>query len=232
MTRPMPVISGFLAAALGFVLGAPAAAQTSSGFDVARIYIEFNQSGNDLGFHVFLDGEDWRALKILSPSGRTIFDATGRGAYSELGLTELFFEGAEPSLDDVPLADLLARFPEGTYKFVGVTVDGTGLTSRATLSHAIPDGPPVSAEVDGDDVVIRWAPVSAPPPGFPTRKIKVVGYQVIVGSFQVTLPASSSSVALPEELVATLARGTHGFEVLAIDASGNQTITEGELELE
>jgi hypothetical protein len=54
-----------------------------------------------------------------------------------------------------------------------------------------------------------------------------VGYQVIVGSFQVTLPASSREVTLPREFVASLGRGTHDFKVLAIDATGNQTITEG-----
>jgi hypothetical protein len=227
------LISGCLVTVVCLALGTTGAAQSSpNSFAIARLYIEFNQSGNDLGFHVFLDGEDWKALKIQSPSGRTIFEGTGRGPYADLGLTEFFFEGAEPSLDDVPLADLLARFPEGTYKFIGVTVDGASLTNRVTLSHAIPDGPRVSSAVDGNEVVIRWDPVSAPPPGFPDRKIKIVGYQVIVGSFQVTLPASSPSVEVPEEFIATLGPGAQQFEVLAIDASGNQTITEGEFELE
>jgi hypothetical protein len=31
-------------------------------------------------------------------------------------------------------------------------------------------------------------------------------------------------VTLPKELVDSLQRGSHGFEVLVIDASGNQTI--------
>jgi len=55
----------------------------------------------------------------------------------------------------------------------------------------------------------------------------VVAYQIIAGSFQVTLPASAASVTLPPEFVETLAPGVYPFEVLAIDASGNQTITEG-----
>jgi hypothetical protein len=36
------------------------------------IYWEYNSSVNDLGVHVFLDGEDWRELKIINPAaGRT-----------------------------------------------------------------------------------------------------------------------------------------------------------------
>ena len=228
-----PNISSCLAAALFLAMGTAAAAQNNpNSFAIARLYIEFNQSGrNDLGFHVVPDGEDWKAFKILNPSERTIFDATGRAAYSDLGLTEIFFEGAEPSLDDVPLATLLALFPEVTYRYIGEQVDGSS-SNRVTLSHAIPDGPRVTATVNGDEVVIRWSPVAAPPLGLPNRKIKIVGYQMIVGSFQVTLPAASSSVEVPEEFIAGLAAGSQPFEVLAIDVSGNQTITKGEFELE
>jgi len=34
-------------------------------------------------------------------------------------------------------------------------------------------------------------------------------------------------MTVPPEFVATLAAGEHDFEVLAIEASGNQTLTEG-----
>ena len=85
-------------------------------FKIAKIYWEYNASANDLGVHVSLDAEDWRRLRILKPNNRSIFEVEGRGAYHELGMTELFFEGAEPSLDEFPLAGLLARFPEGEYE--------------------------------------------------------------------------------------------------------------------
>jgi len=63
-------------------------------------------------------------------------------------MTELFFEGAEPNLDDVPLEDLLARFPAGDYQLVGRTVEGKRIAGTATLTHAIPAGPSnVSAAV-------------------------------------------------------------------------------------
>ncbi len=220
-TRLLPV---FLLGALALGLGGPSWAAK---FSIARIYIEYNFSANDLGFHVFLDGEDWKTLKLVNPAGVTILDLTGKGPYAGLGLTELFFEGAEPSLDEFPLDQLLALFPEGQYKFSGLTVDGTRISSTAMLSHAVPDGPVVSSEVNDDTVVIRWEAVTDPPGGFPDRNIQIVGYQILVDPFQVTLPASSREVTLPREFVESLKPGEHPFEVLAIDASGNQTITEG-----
>jgi hypothetical protein len=219
------LLSGAAALAFSAALSAPAGAAP---FEAARIFIEYNSTDNDLGFHVFLDAEDWKSVKIVNPSGATIFQVAGKGPYGKpnLGLSELSFEGAEPTLDDFPLEDLLALFPEGPYTFSGVTADGIQLSATSTFSHAVPDGPSVSTEVDGDTIVIRWQPVTGPPPGFPNEKIEIVGYQIIVEPFQVTLPATSTEVTLPREFAETLEPGRHGFEVLAIDASGNQTITE------
>ena len=50
---------------------------------------------------------------------------------------------------------------------------------------------------------------------------------MIAGSFRVTVPENVTSVTLPEQFYQSLASGVHDFEVLAIDASGNQTIREG-----
>jgi hypothetical protein len=198
-------------------------------FEVTKIYFEYNATANDLGVHVFLDGEDWRRLKITHPTGRTIFEVEGKGGYKDLGLTELFFEGAEPSLAEVPLEELLDLFPEGDYRFAGKTVERDDIVGTATLTHAIPAGPSsVSAEVGpGTSLVIRWNAVTGPPEGFPNRPIDIVGYQVLVGAFQVTVPATTTRVTVSPEFVESLSSGEHAFEVLAIEAGGNQTITEG-----
>jgi len=223
---------GLSAGVVVFALGTLASAREKVvALEDARIFIEYNASEHDLGFHVFLDGEDWRKLEISNPNGRKVFSVEGRGAFAKLGLTELFFEGAEPSPEEVPEDALLARFPEGEYAFEGRSVDGEALVGAATLTHAVPAAPVVSAEPGADgSQVIRWEPVAGPAPGF-GGPIEIVGYQVVVASFQVTLPATSASATLPPELVASLGPGPHGFEVLAIDASGNQTIAEGSFEL-
>ena len=119
-------------------------------------------------------------------------------------------------------------FPAGTYEFSGKTVDGNDIVGTATLTHAIPAGPKVSAVLGlNNSLVISWEPVTGPPDGFPAESINIVAFQVIVGAFQVTLPATTLSVTVPPEFVASLSSGVNAFEVLAIEAGGNQTITEG-----
>lgn len=246
MTKWMRMLAILLSAGVGLALG-PAdcsgggGASTGSDADVfltpgeeiplaqARIIFEFNSTGNDLGVQVFLDGESWERLKIISPDGHTIFEVTGKGNLGKIGLTELFFEGEEPSLDEVPLEEMLANFPQGEYRFVGRTVDGNRLVGAATLSHMIPDGPVIVSPDPGDPVdpantVIRWDPVTTP------SGVDVVAYQVIVGSFQVTLPASKTSVTVPPEFLEP--GQVYLFEILAIEAGGNQTITESSFETE
>jgi hypothetical protein len=223
-----------LAALVALIVGATSpetlAAKKKLELEISRIYWEYNSSANDLGVHVSLDGEDWRKLKIINPAGRTIFEVEGRGPYRLLGMTELFFEGAEPNLDDFPLENLLARFPEGTYRFTGRTVDGDVIAGTGQFTHAIPAGPTnVVAALNGNSLVISWNPVTGPPDGFPDLPITIVGYQVIVGSFQVTIPATTTplQVTVPPEFVASLPGGQNLFEVLVIEIGGNQTITEG-----
>jgi hypothetical protein len=198
-------------------------------FEEARMFIEYNFSGNDLGFHIFLDGEDWTDLKIYDPTGTKIADVSARGGYSRLGLTELFFEGAEPNLAEFPLAELLALFPEGEYTFTGKTVDNEKIVATATLTHNVPDAPTVSTQTAacGNTINITWTPVTGPAAILPGGNVDVVAYQVIVGSFQVTVPENVTSVTVPEQFYQSLEPGVHDFEVLAIDVSGNQTIREG-----
>ena len=107
-------------------------------------------------------------------------------------------------------------------------MDNEQLESTAVLSHAVPDGPVVSSEVaEGGTIRISWQPVTGPAEILPGGSIDITGYQVIVGSFQVTVPASATAVTVPAEYYQSLPAGTHDFEVLSIDESGNQTITEG-----
>jgi len=226
--RLLPVLLSAAAVLVAF----PALARAPQ-FEEVRIFIEYNSTDGDLGFHLSLDAEEWKTVKVVNPNGVSIFEVTGKGPYGRpsLGLSELDVEGAEPLLTDFPLDQLLALFPEGRYTFIGTTANGDRLTASSTFSHAVPAGPVVSSEVSQDAVVIRWQPVTGPPPGFPDERINIVGYQIIVDPFQVTLPATATEVTLPREFVQSLAPGSHGFEVLAIDASANQTITGGSFEI-
>jgi hypothetical protein len=196
--------------------------------EVAQIFFEYNSTDNDLGVHVFLDGDDWKRMKITRPDGQHLFEVRGHGPYAALGMTELFFEGAEPSLDDVELSAFLQQFPEGEYEFEGRTVDGEEIEGEGELTHAIPDAPKVQIQSGPNNFMrVVWSDVMSPPPGFPNEPIVIAGYQVLIDEdFDVTLPESANSVTIPPEFVATLDPGSHELEVLAIEVGGNQSITE------
>jgi hypothetical protein len=195
----------------------------------ATMIVEVNATDGDAGLQVFLDGEPWKSMSITGPDGSTILDINAVGRLEDFGLTELFSESSEPPFDVFPLEEFKALWPEGRYSFAGTTVDGRRLTGRATLSHDIPDGPEITSPAEGatvapGSVVASWDPVPE------TSGVDIVGYRVIVERenplrvFSVELPASDNSVTIPSEYFDS---GTeYKLEVLAIEASGNQTLTE------
>jgi len=103
-------------------------------------------------------------VKVFDPNERKILDITAKRSLKKQGLTELFFESSEPSLDE-----FLSRFPEGEYEFEGRTTNGVELESDAILTHVIPAGPEIISPpsltdkppvVDPNDFVIQWEPVT------------------------------------------------------------------------
>ena len=204
----------------------------------ARILIEHNATDEDTGFQGFADGDPWNLLTITGPAGR-IVSVRPQGGLLDFGLTELFFETAEPENAEVPIAQVLARLPAGTYTFSGTMVDGGVSTRTATLSHQIPQGVVLTAPVNGAtdvdpaNAVVSWNGVTTSLDGQP---VTIVGYQVIVEEdavpvyphgfyrpvFSATLGTSLRQVRVPAELLR--AATSYKFEVLAIEASGNQTL--------
>jgi len=217
-------------AALAGVLPATTATVWAAPPPTTRIIIEVNATDEDAGIQMFFDAEGWIRLEVFDPDGFKAFETTASGGVQMQGLTEIFFESEEPTLDELSLEDLFARFPAGQYTFVAVTRDGEILTGKATLTHSIPDGPELvspeeDAVVDADNTVIEWLPVANPPGS------KIVGYQVIVAREKPTLRVFSADVSskttritVPAEFMERNVE--YKFEVLAIEASGNQTISE------
>lgn len=233
MLRRSLRLAAILALAMGAsapaVWAAPRPAEARIPLSDARIIVELNATDQDAGIQMFLDGEAWRSMKIFDPKGRKLVDVFSKGTVGALGLTELFFESEEPSLDELPLDEFLALFPEGQYIFVGETVDGEKISGRARFTHAIPEGPEIiapteGAVVDPANTVISWQPVADPPGS------EIVGYQVIVERedplrvFSATLPATATSVTVPAQFLEPDTE--YKFEVLAIETGGNQTISE------
>jgi len=200
-------------------------------FAKAQVRIEVNATDGDSGLHMLLDAEGWRFVKIYDPNWRLIFEVEGSGGVRKTGLTELFFESAEPGFDELPLDEFLRRFPAGEYRFLGKTLKGDILFSRATLTHALPAGPVLLSPADGsvqnpNNTVVSWAPVANPPGG------RIVRYEVIVvdessdpkRTFSAVVPATVTSMTIPAAFL--LPDSEYKYEVLAIDEGGNQTLSE------
>jgi hypothetical protein len=195
----------------------------------ATMIVEVNATDRDAGIQPFLDGEPWTKMAIFAPNGRGILDVDAEGRLNGFGLTELFAESHEPEFSEVPLNRFKRRFPAGAYRFRGETTEGRKLVGTARLSHDFPDGPVITTPTRGQtlsesNAVARWNPGSQP------AGVQIVGYEVIVERenplrvFSVDLPASQASVTIPAEFLRPGVR--HKIEVLAIERSGNQTITE------
>ena len=102
--------------------------------------------------------------------------------------------------------------------------------ATAALTHNFPDGPQILSPAAGarlrpDQVVVEWAPVTTP------AGIDIAGYQVLVVQeepvlrvFSADLPATATRLSVPAEFLQP--RIESKVEVLAIEAGGNQTLTE------
>ncbi len=195
-------------------------------FDVAEIFFELNNTDGDLGIHALIDGGPWKRLQIEDPHERRMLAVAVRGRLRRQGLTEFFFESAEPTFDELPPATFFRRFPAGTYEVEGLTLNGEELESEAEITHVIPappnptvngtsaalqcddEEPGYDAPTVGGDVVIAWDPVthSHPSLGHPQNApvVEIHNYQVVVEA-EIELPggeefASVFSVILPPDV--------------------------------
>jgi hypothetical protein len=153
-----------------FASKVPAADSTSAArvpFKAAKLIIEFNSTAEDIGVQVFLDADPWKTIDIIAPNGKLIFEVDGRSTVRRLGMTELFFESHEPSINDLSIPEFLALFPEGEYTFIGRNTEGDTVFGKVPFSHRFPDGPSIigpkkKGRVDPQNTVISWDPVVTP----------------------------------------------------------------------
>lgn len=218
------------------VLGSTAGAQSAPPtipFPDARLKIEYNATDRDAGLQVFLDAPAWRRISITNPAGRKVLEVEAEEVIRSYGLTELFSESSEPPFKEFPFREFKRLFPEGKYTFRGQTIEGERLHSTFTLTHKVPDGPTIvspsaDATIAPNDLVVKWRPVTSP------AGVNVVAYQVLVVAdapalgnpkrvLDVMLPGTATRLPVPAVF---LVPGTYKAEVLAIEKSGNQTLTE------
>jgi hypothetical protein len=201
----MFILPFFLVAVVALMLGTTAPncwADDEEPFDEAHLFFELNDTDGDLGIHALIDGDAWKRLEIEDPREREMLNIRVKGRLRRQGLTEIFFESAEPTFDELPPADFFRRFPAGTYEIEGITLEGDELESEVELTHVMP-APPLKITINGiparptnpedecdddgivrevsGDVIVAWNPVktSHPTIGENDPGIVIIRYQAV-----------------------------------------------------
>jgi hypothetical protein len=216
--------------------------------DTAKLIVEYNATDNDIGVHGGFDDHGWRVLCVFDPTGRLVLKVTPESQLRDLTMAGIFFESREPPGSEFSFADLEARFPEGQYAVRAASFDGTILVGSATFTHDVPaaptiDAPALAADPRGtrknpvplSDLSIAWQDVTETVAGGP---VNITGYEVIVTNegavdpngfsqpiYDVHMGPNANSLRVPVEFLE--ANTVYEVEVLALESSGNQTITVG-----
>ncbi|MGB7209763.1 MAG: hypothetical protein WBD27_13955 [Pyrinomonadaceae bacterium] len=203
-----------------------------------KLIIEHNSTAADTGVHGFFDGTDWTKLEILDPRRRSIFEFEPKRQFRTQSISGVFFESAEPPNEEVPISEILRRFPEGQYPVRGCTPDGERLTGSALFTHDIPAAPVIIFPQEGDTVpasglTVMWNHVNTTLVGDPLNR---TGYELILTkdvpddpngfskpALSIHLPPSVTSCSVPNQFLEPGSR--YEIEVIVLEVSGNQTIS-------
>ena len=177
-------------------------------------------------------------LCVYDPSGQQVLEVEPKRQLRTQSISGIFFESAEPSNIDVPIEEILARFPAGQYSVRGRTADGERLTGSALFTHNIPAAPVIifpqaGGTAPASGFAVMWSHVNTTLDGKPLNR---TGYEVIItkdvpddpnGFSRPTLDVhvipSETSLTIPSEFLESNTR--YEIEVLVLEVSGNQTIS-------
>lgn len=213
----------------------------------ALLYIEHNATDEDTGVHGMFDQEGLAEACIQTPGGDQIMVVNPAAQLDGLGINQFFFESREPPNDEYSIEDLKTDFPEGEYVISGVDYLGVHRVASAVFTHDIPLPPKIVAPrlVDEEKakenvlarsgLTIRWRPVNETVDGAP---VEITAYEVIVTKedhddphslsrpeYDVHVPPSYTHLPVPGAFLEP--NTLYEVEVLALEKSGNQTISVG-----
>ncbi len=257
MKRLIAIISK--AAVAGAALAAvtsPAAAAKPQPFKLTNIHFETNSSACDMGIQISFDTDGITEGSVEGPNEQVVYSFRSvDGMEGTHDVTEGFQErveppiidlenalGCEPSEDAIPLNELLAAWPAGTYEFEGQS-GGVEFAGIAKLTHKVPAGPEITAPNDGAIVphdaplLVKWNKVTGPIlPGL--GPVEIVGYHIVVvdvtepvlapgqtkTAFDADVAKNETSFVVPKQYLEP--NRIYELEILATEKGGNQTITE------
>ena len=241
----LPLLSAALLLTGAGARNTSGAEQRTMPFPVAELFFELNHSDGDLGIHADIDGGPWTSMEIKGPGDRELLNIVSKTRFRAQGLTQLAFESAEPSFDELDPADFFRRFPEGKYEIEAQPQDGGTLKSTVRLSHVLA-APPGNIRVAGlpaaesceaaslpelfvGPLVISWDPVTASHPEIgKSGPVQISRYQFFVelpgGKVSIDLPPTTTEYEFP--LVADHRGRVLKFEIIARTSTGNNTAVE------
>lgn len=182
-------------------LSAPLTWAQETEFEEAFVFFELNNTDGDLGIHAKVDGGPWTFMTISDRNDARILRVQSAGRLWRQGVTEIFFESAEPTFDELEPADFFRRFRPGTYTVRGRSKDGVDLVNETEVTWAMPAPPAATVnsqtsptqcddEEPGFDIVsvsepvtISWPAVTMSHPDLgvmPPRGVEIVNYEVVV----------------------------------------------------
>lgn len=244
--KKIRVLAILLVPVVAFILGTADTQVWAGGswctvdLDEVEVFIEFNSTDDDRGIQFFWDGEPWKRMRVKNGAWRTVLNVTAQRNLRAQGLTEGFFESAEPTSEELSEEEFFARFPEGEYRFRGWTLDGCRLVGETELTHDLPT--PVELNLEAFPFVEWTQPAGGP---------EVIGYEVVIELVVVedddehvfvntaTFTGDVTEFTVSPEFEALIEDAEDAgtldelkVEVIAREESGNKTITEEEVELE
>ena len=210
-------------------------------FAVAGLFFELNDTDHDLGIHAEVDGGTWTSLDVKGPL-HPLLSIVSNGRLRSQGLTQLAFESAEPSFEELHPNHFFRRFPEGVYEISGRAQDGGNFKNRVRLSHvmAAPPNARVSdlEAADGCEtalplvispVLIEWDRVTRSHPRVGKEgPVRISRYQFFVEQgatkLSIDLPPTVTAFEIPRSI--TDVGGVFKFEIIARTSTGNNTAIE------
>ena len=182
-------------------------------FDEAELFFELNNTDGDLGIHALIDGDAWKRLTIEDTKERKMLDVRVKGRLRRQGLTEIFFESAEPTFDELAPEDFFNRFPAGWYEIEGLTLEGEELESEVELTHVMP------APVDG--ITLKGSDDIAP---------EVVDLEVVDCDDENTVPSvAGSTVTIDWDAVTMSHPDLGGKPIVPVTIHNYEVVVEREL---
>lgn len=244
MRRHMRLLAIILltAVAVIFTMGESALAKgwkkKAKELDPVNVFIEWNTTDEDQGIQFFWDSDGFTRMIVFNESEKKVLDIETKNSVKDQGLTEVAIESVEPDESEQTLEEFFERFPEGTYKFWGRSIDKGWLYGEADFTHELAD--PVEIDLS-DWPTITWGPGE--------DGADVVGYEVVVELVVLvevdgedvervfkqttTLPEFVEQLTVSPEFVRLIGYYEKReeveelkVEILADEESGNRTITE------